>query len=369
MSVIYGTSSPLTLAPDETYTVGLDVPTGVSATTHTGGGSLDAGTYYYVIVGRTADGTTLQSDQVSAVVAPATPSTIWLAWSINAPSGITSFDIYRSSTSGVYGPTSFLQNVTATNAYATAQGIGFPPYEYVSIDTGGTALTPGSPPTVITAFAANIGVESDINGLLLNPIIHEIPGFLDIPVTTMLESGGFNSPLRASAFIEPNTELVAQGDIPIFWAGKDTQGVAGTVGGYPVGLVWQALGYGVNQFAFVDSEANPQNLGVYNLNASTLNISSGVANNGGGIKHQRITTGSINATSSALVTVTWTTAFPDTNYTVTCSVQDATAAALSLVVVHIETLSASAVAVRVANTSAGALTGTLHIMAIHDYTP
>lgn len=84
------------------------------------------------------------------------------------------------------------------------------------------------------------------------------------------------------------------------------------------------------------------------------------------MKHQRITTGSIPATSSALVTLTWTAAYADANYSTTCSVVDSTSAAASLRVVHIETVSASAVAVRVENTSAGALTGTLNCMAMHD---
>lgn len=86
----------------------------------------------------------------------------------------------------------------------------------------------------------------------------------------------------------------------------------------------------------------------------------------GGIKHQRVTTGSINATSSAVVTLTWSAAFADANYTVNVSVVDTTAAALSLQVVHIESQSASAITVRVENTSAGALTGTLHAIAMHD---
>lgn len=85
-----------------------------------------------------------------------------------------------------------------------------------------------------------------------------------------------------------------------------------------------------------------------------------------GLSGGRITTGSIGAGASALVTYTWTTPFKDTNYTVTASVLNATAAAASLRVVHIETISATAVAVRVENTSAGALTGTLHLVALHD---
>lgn len=99
---------------------------------------------------------------------------------------------------------------------------------------------------------------------------------------------------------------------------------------------------------------------------TSLLIGGGVNANSGGLKHARLTTGSINAASSALVTNTWTTAFADANYTLTASVQDSTQAILSIRMVHIEALTATGVAVRVENSSAGALTGTLHLIAIHD---
>lgn len=88
--------------------------------------------------------------------------------------------------------------------------------------------------------------------------------------------------------------------------------------------------------------------------------------NGRGLKHGRAATGSVPATSSALVTLTWAAAFADASYTATCSVADSTAAAAALRVVHLESVTAAAVAVRVENTSIGALSGTLHCIAMHD---
>lgn len=85
-----------------------------------------------------------------------------------------------------------------------------------------------------------------------------------------------------------------------------------------------------------------------------------------GIKGQRVTTGSISAGASALVTLTWSNAFVDANYTPTVSVLNSTAAAASLRIVHVESYTASQVVVRVENTSAGSLTGTLLVTAIHD---
>lgn len=104
--------------------------------------------------------------------------------------------------------------------------------------------------------------------------------------------------------------------------------------------------------------------GAFTNNGLTV-INSGVFKDGGGIKHARVTTGSIAAGGDALVTVTWTTAFADANYTVQAQVQDATALD-ALNVIHIETVTASAVAVRVLNNDGSSHTGTLHVMAMHD---
>lgn len=84
------------------------------------------------------------------------------------------------------------------------------------------------------------------------------------------------------------------------------------------------------------------------------------------IKHQRVTTGSIAGGSTALVTLTWNVAFADANYTAQASVVDSTTTSLSLSVVHIESVSSTAVAVRILNNAIGALTGTLCVTAIHD---
>lgn len=98
----------------------------------------------------------------------------------------------------------------------------------------------------------------------------------------------------------------------------------------------------------------------------SLTLGVGVTPDSGGIKHSRITTGSITAGATALVTVTWGTAFADADYTVQASVVDSTSSSLSLSVVHVESISASAVTVRVLNNAVGSLTGELHVIAIHD---
>lgn len=99
--------------------------------------------------------------------------------------------------------------------------------------------------------------------------------------------------------------------------------------------------------------------------ATTIQATTSVLQ-GGGMKHQRVTTGSIGAGSTALVTLTWTTTFSDSNYTAVASVVEATTSSLSLSVVHIESVSASAVAVRIINNAVGSLTGELQVIAMHD---
>lgn len=102
------------------------------------------------------------------------------------------------------------------------------------------------------------------------------------------------------------------------------------------------------------------------LTAITLTVSTSVAPDSGAIKHKRVTTGSVAGGATALVTVTWGTAFADANYTVTASVVDSTAAVASMSVVHIEEVLAASVKVRVTNAAVGAVTGQINVIALHD---
>lgn len=99
---------------------------------------------------------------------------------------------------------------------------------------------------------------------------------------------------------------------------------------------------------------------------TNLRLATGVFNDASGYKHKRVTTGSVNATSVAAVNVTWPTAFADASYTVTCSVVESTSALLSLSVVHINSVSGATAVVLVSNPTAGALTGTLNCVGVHD---
>lgn len=81
----------------------------------------------------------------------------------------------------------------------------------------------------------------------------------------------------------------------------------------------------------------------------------------------RASTGSVGISgASNLVTITWVTPFDDTSYTTSVTMQSADTSALGLTIVHVESQTASAIQVRVTNNTLGALTGTIHAMAIHD---
>ncbi len=136
---------------------------------------------------------------------------------------------------------------------------------------------------------------------------------------------------------------------------------------------------GTGGFAVYDGAATPVNVfsvssagntvvsGTLGVTGETTFGAGGVAANGAGYKHGRVTTGSITAGSSAAVTLTWGSAFADANYTATCSVVEATASTVTLRLHHIESAVAGSVVVRIVNDDGvSAHTGTLHCTSIHD---
>src|SRR5215216_4067372 len=84
------------------------------------------------------------------------------------------------------------------------------------------------------------------------------------------------------------------------------------------------------------------------------------------IQSVRVTTGSVTGSAQAEVTVTWPQAFPSTNYTISATVEEATAATDTLQVKKIVSRSVADCVVRVVNANASARTGTLHLVGISD---
>jgi hypothetical protein len=87
---------------------------------------------------------------------------------------------------------------------------------------------------------------------------------------------------------------------------------------------------------------------------------------GGGWKHQNVSTGSIASSGAADVTLTWTAAFADANYDPVCDVIGSQASNSDVRLHHIESISASALVVRVINDDTTTPhTGTLVCTAMH----
>lgn len=115
----------------------LPYPSGITTTVGSGGSNgLTASTkYFYVVTALNQNGETIQSLEVSGLTTVSNKA-ITVAWS--AVVGATSYNIYRSPTSGTYGATSFLINELAgTLSY---------------VDDGTASLTSGTPPTATTAY-------------------------------------------------------------------------------------------------------------------------------------------------------------------------------------------------------------------------
>lgn len=97
---------------------------------------------------------------------------------------------------------------------------------------------------------------------------------------------------------------------------------------------------------------------------SAPTITSGVNNNGSGVKHVRISscTTAASAGATCTTTITWATPFADANYTVTCSVVGATFQAHLANIVY----TASTVTPTLEAETANATAGNFHCIAVHD---
>jgi hypothetical protein len=130
-----GTITPqqtVTLGSGKTLAIEMGIPIGVSATLASGG-TLTEGTALYYVVTALNNGETLQSAEATATPASGN-DTINLAWT--AVPGASSYNVYRTTTSGTYGASSKIKNVTV-NSYS---------------DTGADSLVSGQPPSVTGAF-------------------------------------------------------------------------------------------------------------------------------------------------------------------------------------------------------------------------
>ncbi len=94
------------------------------------------------------------------------------------------------------------------------------------------------------------------------------------------------------------------------------------------------------------------------------NVSAGLDDDGGGLKHRRISTGAL-ASGASTVSLSWLSPFADTSYSATCTVEDS-AVGSGLRVTRIQTRTTAGLTVQIVNDSGGSITGGLTCTAIHD---
>jgi uncharacterized phage protein gp47/JayE len=158
-SSMLSTSTPPSIAIQQVVpfqnTVTLGAPT---LTTHTGsgtGGTIPAGTYFYVVTAVNADGETAASNELSNTLS-GTTSKVTLGWSTVADA--TSYNIYRSTTTGteVYLDTVYGSGTTSYIDLGSATpGVTTPP-------TTSTASAPGNVQVIQTFCVPSTGRAVDI---------------------------------------------------------------------------------------------------------------------------------------------------------------------------------------------------------------
>jgi fibronectin type 3 domain-containing protein len=150
---------------------------GVTATSYTDTAVTDGTAYYYTVSAENSAGNSAQSSQVSAtpttgVTVPATPtgvtatagvSRVSLAW--NASSGATSYNVYRSTTSGGEGTTAYASGITTasyTDSSATAGTTYY--YKVAAVNSAGTSAqsseVSATPTSGVTVPSAPTGVSA-----------------------------------------------------------------------------------------------------------------------------------------------------------------------------------------------------------------
>lgn len=143
-SVNFFKRSGNTVSPLSTnYVLGIDMGAPKNTTSSLqSGGTLATGTpYYYKITAIDGDGgETLPSSQISATPT-STTRTVRLSW--DAVTGATSYKIYRSLVSNIFGTSSLASSTTSA-----------------TFDDATTTLFSGTPPTAGTALSSRIGSSS-----------------------------------------------------------------------------------------------------------------------------------------------------------------------------------------------------------------
>lgn len=238
------------------------------------------------------------------------------------------------------------------------------------VATGGAAkaavtLTPEALSQIEKALEAAgsnpLNVDS-LTGVLLDPQGAGIPTALALPDINTVGPG-------AAYFVGGVLYIANKTVVPNVWTAITTSTspqanhfvLIGPTAGGPLTPTYRAL-------VTSDLPGTPTGTGSIVLDTAptiiNVNLSTGVAADGSGLKHQSVTTGSIALSATVDVTLTWASAFADASYTPVVSLLDASN---KLTLVGIKSFNGAGVTVTVTNTDAGAAhTGTLEVFAAHN---
>jgi hypothetical protein len=153
-----GSLTIVSVSPPEVNTAVIDVPGIPTCVASNTGGSMAAGTYYYVLTALTANGETTMSPQSPGVTITSSTGSVRLSWT--AITTATGYNIYRTTTSGSYGLSSYVTTIVSgsTTTYtdtslSTKQGT--PPQSFAAYPSSTVSGIVGPTPSSISYLPAN----------------------------------------------------------------------------------------------------------------------------------------------------------------------------------------------------------------------
>lgn len=176
-----------------------------------------------------------------------------------------------------------------------------------------------------------------------------------ISTTQVAYSDGSNSIKGESTFTyDESTNTLTVDNLTFFTNGSFINTVT-----FPAAATFNAASCTINTTGTFGIVAG----GTAQILSNHLEIGGGIVPDGSGVKHKRVSSGSIPGFSSDTVTITWGTPFADTDYSCFITVEDSGGV---LRVGSIVTKTTSSVVVGIFNDDLSSATGTVHAIAIHD---
>jgi hypothetical protein len=132
-------------------------PSALSIVPHNTGGTLAAGTYFYVVTAYMPNGETARSNEVTTGVITGSTNSVTLSWTVPSGGGAIGYKVYRGT---VTGAENVLVAIVPGAATTTFTDIGAP-------------VTPGMPPSV--GVVAGLPIWRAVTQTALQPVFYTIP--------------------------------------------------------------------------------------------------------------------------------------------------------------------------------------------------